>query len=477
MSQLIRPSSQQTRWNEETDVLVVGLGVAGAAAALEASAAGADTLVIERAGGGGGTSAMSGGVIYLGGGTRLQKACGFEDSAEEMFKYLMASSGPSPDEAKVRLYCEGSAELYEWLLAQGVPFKEVHHFGVSGEPPNDDGLVFSGSERHHPFCDMAVPAPRGHVPAKTHQAGPLLMQKLVEAVEASPADIRANHRCTSLVQGPDGEVLGLVAQVFGEEVSLRARRGVILTTGGFINNDAMLAAHAPLVRACNVRIGAEGDDGSGIQLGMAAGADVLHMDAVSISLPANQPWSLKRGVLVNQQGQRFINEDSYYGRLGEAALLHNGGRAWLIVDDEIFEKPTYPREVVAAGETLAELARELGLPGGSLEATLGLYNRHAEKREDPVFRKLPEYVQPLTKPPFGAFDCTTGNSIYAAFTLGGLRTDTDGHVLDPAGDPIPGLYAAGRATSGLSVGGYSSGLSLGDGAFFGRRAGHAAGSA
>ena len=475
MSQLIRPAAQQTHWDEEADVLVIGLGMAGVAAALESESTGADTLVLERAGGGGGTSAMSGGVIYLGGGTRLQKACGFEDSVEEMFKYLMASCGPSPDQEKLRLYCEGSIELYEWLLAQGVPFNDVYHPGVSGDPPNADGLVYSGSERHHPFCDIAEPAPRGHVPAKTHEAGPLLMQKLVEAVEASPIGVRTNHRCTALVQEPDGNVVGVVAEVFGEERALRARRGVILTTGGFIHNDEMLEAHAPLARACNIRIGADGDDGSGIQLGLAAGADVRHMDAVSISLPVNQPWGLKRGILVNAQGQRFINEDSYYGRLGESALFHHGGRAWLIVDDEVFEQPTYPREIAAVGDTAVELEAELDLPAGSLDATLSLYNRHAEQAEDPVFHKLSEYLKPLTKPPLGAFDCTTANSIYAAFTLGGLRTDIDARVLDPVGDPIPGLYGAGRATSGLSVGSYSSGLSLGDGAFFGRRAGRAAG--
>jgi 3-oxo-5alpha-steroid 4-dehydrogenase len=476
MSELIRPAGR-AHFDEQADVLVVGLGVAGAAAALEAAASGAETLVLERAGGGGGTSAMSGGVLYLGGGTALQRACGFEDSAEEMFGYLMAASGPQPDAQKMRLYCEGSVSHYDWLVAQGVPFKPTYYYGVSGEPPSDDGLVFSGSERHHPFCELARPAPRGHVPARPHQAGPLLMQKLVAAVEASPASIRTQHRCRSLVQESDGRVVGVVAEVFGEERVLRARRGVVLTTGGFIHNDAMLEAHAPLARACSVRVGADGDDGSGIRLGQAAGADVQHMDAVSISLPATQPWGLKRGILVNAQGQRFINEDSYYGRLGEWALFHHAGRAWLIVDDEVFEQPSYPRELVAVGETPAELESELGLPSGSLESTLELYNRHARRGKDPVFHKLSESVQPLTKPPYGAFDCTVQSSIYAAFTLGGLRTDADGRVLDPLGAPIPGLFGAGRATSGLSVGSYSSGLSLGDGSFFGRRAGRSAAAA
>jgi 3-oxo-5alpha-steroid 4-dehydrogenase len=386
----------------------------------------------------------------------------------------MASCGPSPDEEKTRLYCEDSASHYQWLVAQGVPFKPTFYHGVSGEPPTDDGLVWSGSERVHPFHEIARPAPRGHVPKQEHQAGPLLMRSLCASVEASQARVAPNHRCVALLQEPDGSVCGAMAESFGELRAIRARRGVVLTTGGFINDDEMIRAHQPLVRRCNFRVGAEGDDGSGIRLGVAAGAATMHMDAASISLPATQPWGLKRGILVNAQGQRFINEDSYYGRLGEWALFHHDGHAWLVVDDEVFEKPDYPRELAAVGDTPAELERELSLPPGSLEHTLALYNTHAERAEDPVFHKLPEYLKPLTRPPYGAFDCTTESSIYAAFTLGGLRSDADGRVQDPQGQPIPGLFAAGRSTSGLCVGSYSSGLSLGDGSFFGRRAGRAA---
>ena len=474
MSRTIRDPNEVTRWDEEVDVLVVGLGAAGAAAALEAAAWGAETLVLERAGGGGGTSAMSGGVIYLGGGTGLQKSCGFEDSEEEMFKYLMASCGLAPDEAKTRLYCEGSVAHYDWLVAQGVPFKQTYYHGTSGEPPTDDGLVWSGAEKVHPFCEIAKPAPRGHVPQIEFQGGPLLMKVLCEAVDRSPARLAANHRCTALYQQSDGCVVGVAAEAFGEERRIRARGGVVITTGGFVLNDAMLDRHAPLARRCSMRVAATGDDGSGIRLGMAAGGDTLHMDAISISLPITQPWSLKRGVLVNAQGQRFINEDTYYGRLGEAALLHQGGRAWMIVDDEIFVKPEYFGEVVATGGSFEELESELRLPAGSLEATLAVYNRHAARGEDPVFHKTPDYLKPLDRPPYGAIDCTTEKALYAVFTLGGLRTDTEGRVLDPEGDPISGLYAAGRSSSGLAVGSYSSGLSLGDGTFFGRRAGRTA---
>jgi succinate dehydrogenase/fumarate reductase flavoprotein subunit len=240
----------------------------------------------------------------------------------------------------------------------------------------------------------------------------------------------------------------------------------------------MLDQHMPFVKGVHLRVAADGDDGSGIRLGVAAGASTIHMDKASISLPVTEPWGLKRGILVNARGQRFVNEEVYYGDLGDAALYHNEGHAWLIVDDEVFEQPEYPpREVAAVGETAAELERELGLPEGSLESTLALYNRHAERRRDPVFHKGEENVQPLVNPPFGAFDCNVETSLYAAFTLGGLESDVDGRILDPEGNAIPGLYGAGRATSGLSTGGYASGLSLGDGTFFGRRAGRAAATA
>src|SRR5688572_4289637 len=240
-----------------------------------------------------------------------------------------------------------------------------------------------------------------------HQTGPLLMRVLCAAVAASRARIEVDHRMRALVMDGDGAIVGVVAETYGERRALRARRGVVLTTGGFIHNDRMLEAHASLARRCRVRVGAEGDDGSGIQLGIAAGAATLHMDAVSISLPATQPWGLKRGILVDAQGQRFVNEDAYYGRLGELALLHRGGRAWLIVDDAVFEKPSYERDVAAVGDTPAELERELGLPAGSLETTLALYNRHAAAGIDPLFHKHSRYVAPLTAPPYGAFDCTT----------------------------------------------------------------------
>ena len=470
----LRAERDVSSWDRETQVCVVGLGAAGAAAAIDARREGADVIVFERASGGGGTSAMSGGVLYLGGGTALQTACGFEDSVEDMYRYLMASVGEEPDEAKISRYCEGSVAHFEWVKEQGVPYKETYYPGISGEPPTDGGLVYSGAETTSPFCDIARPAPRGHVGMQPHQTGPLLMKHLCASTDRSGATIAADHRVTNLVVDDDGAVVGVVAERFGEEVTVRARGGVVLTTGGFVLNDDMLRRHIPRALRCKLRVAGDGDDGSGIRLGVAAGAATMHMEKASISLPVTQPWGLKRGVMVNARGQRFINEDTYYGRLGERALFHEDGRAWLIVDDAIFEEPDYCKEIAAVGETLGEVEQELSLPAGSLDATISVYNRHAAEGRDPVFEKRAEYVQPLTTPPYGAIDCTTDNCLYAAFTLGGLVTDADARVLDPEGAAIPGLYAAGRAAAGICAGNYSSGLSLGDATFFGRIAGRIA---
>jgi 3-oxo-5alpha-steroid 4-dehydrogenase len=297
------------------------------------------------------------------------------------------------------------------------------------------------------------------------------MKHLIASARAAGARVQGDSRVTALVLDADGAVVGAVAESYGKERTLRARGGVVIATGGFVLNDEMLRRWVPDGLRCSMRVAADGDDGSGIRLGMAAGSDVAHMDKASVSLPVTQPWGLKRGVLVNAQGQRFINEDTYYGRLGEAALFHQDGRAWLIVDEEIFEKAEYPNtgKVAAVGESIAELEAELGFVKGSLQGALSVYNEFAAHGEDPLFGKGAEWLKPLASPPFGAFHCSTDSCLYAVFTLGGLVSDAEGRVLDPGARAIPGLYGAGRATAGIAVGSYSSGLSLGDGTFFGRR--------
>jgi 3-oxo-5alpha-steroid 4-dehydrogenase len=208
-------------------------------------------------------------------------------------------------------------------------------------------------------------------------------------------------------------------------------------------------------------------------MAQGVGARVKNMHAGEVSLPIIPPRRLIEGIIVDGTGQRFINEDTYMGRVGQAALYQHDATCFLVIDEAGYEPNWMGLEASWVCETAGELEAEMGLPEGSLESTLALYKRHAEHGADPVFHKRPARVRPLM-PPLGAFDLRRGSAPYAPFTLGGLETTVRGEVLDLSGEPIPGLFAAGRTTAGICSFGYASGLSLGDSTLFGRYAGKAA---
>jgi len=473
------PFERVARWDLETDVAVVGFGAAGASAAIEAAAAGARVTLFEAGAGSGGASALSGGEIYLGGGggTPVQRAAGFEDSTEDLYNYLMMAGGPGADEAKVRLYADNSLAHYRWLVDQGVPYKGSYVPGKIIEPETDDTLIWSGSEEAWPFSQKAKAAPRGHVIQWQGWGGG---RKLVDILEARARELGVEVRCSTrvlcLVADADGRVHGLVARIDGAERFVRARRGVVLCTGGFVMNPEMLRRYAPETLRLTDPIGGT-DDGSGILMGMSAGGDAIHMDQFFTTCPWYPPESLVKGVFVNALGQRFINEDRYHGQVCRAMLQQPGDKVYLLVDNAIFARPMELArvDVAAVGETWAEVEQELGIAPGALVSTVELYNRNAAAGEDPLFHKAKPWLQPLETGPFAAIEFTVGYSFFSFFTLGGLNTRPSGEVLDREGRPVPGLFAAGRATCGLPRWGlgYSSGMSLADCTFFGRQAGAA----
>jgi succinate dehydrogenase/fumarate reductase flavoprotein subunit len=194
-----------------------------------------------------------------------------------------------------------------------------------------------------------------------------------------------------------------------------------------------------------------------------------------VALPYTIPNRLSRGIYVDASGQRFINEDTYYGHIGIAGLFDRDGQVYLLLDDATFERGLVGHEPAFVGESVAEIEAEAGLPEGSLVSTVELYNRHAEKGHDPVFHKRPERLVPLVTPPYAMVDCRVESAIWSCFTVGGLHTSRDGEVLSPDDAAIPGLYAAGRTAALFNGHGYpGSGASLADASFFGRRAGRAA---
>ena len=264
-----------------------------------------------------------------------------------------------------------------------------------------------------------------------------------------------------------------MARQYGETVRVRARRGVMLAAGSFAYSESMVKQFAPGI-AGRPAASIEQHDGRAIRMAQALGADLAHMDATEVAFLID-PQQTVRGVLVNGLGQRYVPEDMYSGRIGQLTLYRQDDTAYLIIDGDAQDEamaatsatPFLKRPATWVCETIAELEAEIGLPVGSLQATIGAYNEAAARGEDPLLHKKPEWIKPIGTP-VGAIDLRAS---CGGFTLGGLLTTLDGEVLHVSGEPIPGLFAAGRCTAGLAAWGYASGISLGDGSFYGRRAG------
>ena len=471
------PAADVTAWSDEVDVLVVGLGIAGGCAAVEAAAVGARVLVLERAAVPGGTTAMAGGHFYLGGGTAVQRATGHEDSPEEMEKYLTAVA-LEPEPEKIHAYSYGSAEHLDWLEALGFQFERSYYPEKAVIQPGTEGLMYTGNEKVWPYRDLAKPAPRGHkvpVPGDT-QGAKIVTDLLVKRCADLGVEVRYETGAMQLVVSSEGAVVGVAWRRFDETGFIKAR-SVVLAAGGFVMNKEMVERFTPALAEKPFTLGSTYDDGLGIRMGQSAGGATKHMEQPFITAPVYPPARLLTGIIVNKEGRRFVAEDSYHSRTSGFVMDQPGKAAYLVVDSEHIEHPDFPLVPFIDGwETVAEMETALGIPEGALEDQLDIYNANAKHKVDPEFHKAPEYLEPQDHGPWGAYDLSLGKAMYAGFTLGGLATSVDGEVLRSDGTAVPGLYAAGACAANLAQDGkgYSSGTQLGEGSFFGRRAGRRA---
>jgi succinate dehydrogenase/fumarate reductase flavoprotein subunit len=303
------------------------------------------------------------------------------------------------------------------------------------------------------------------------------MNALIERCLEAGVRVEVDSRVTALVRDSAGRIVGVqVKQVDGQKC-FRARRGVVLAAGGFGMNAGYMKAWVPDFPETGVApIGIPNNDGSALELGLSAGAALQAMSGTIATASFYPPAKLIKGILVNTLGERFVAEDSYHGRTAEFIAEQPDHRGWLILDAETFAYPENARaghRLVDGFETIAAMEAGLGLPEGSLQGTMAVYNKAAATGQDPLWHKHPDWVEPLDRPPFAAFEVGYDTALFHYLTLGGIRTNSEAEVIDTAGRVIPGFYAAGACVSSIPQNGkgYASGLSLGPGSYFGRVAG------
>ena len=530
-------SSGEIVWHFETDLAVIGFGGAGACAAIEALDHGLRVALIDRFEGGGAT-AISGSVMYAGGGTKLQKQLGIEDSPENMRAYLAHEVGDVVSPETLKHFCDTSVECNDWVQENGVRYQGKAYAHKTTYPPAGYSLYYSGNELNASRTVDSTPAPRGHIAKgiKSWSAfGPAFFRPLGKSALKKGAVKIFQSRARRLVIDKTGRVIGVeiaripanswagfmhrrysrwsgklhmvsapladklrkrLARLEAEHAQIehvRAKRGVVISTGGFIFNRTMVKHFAPKYRR-TLRLGTTGDTGAGILLGHSVGGALDLMEHASAWRFINPPASWPKTALVNRSGARYVDETLYGASIGAPMFEDHEGQAILIMDNDTFEhsktevsrKTARPITILQtrlafkyaakSADTLEGLAKRIKADPATLQATVDAYNAAARGEAADRFGKEPAQMAEIKTAPFHAVDMSAGaGGATPCITLGGLKVDeASGAVLRSDGTTVPGLYAAGRSAIGIASNIYLGGLSLADGVYSGRRAGRSA---
>jgi 3-oxo-5alpha-steroid 4-dehydrogenase len=481
--------SATVNWDRQTDVIVVGYGGAGAAAALEARANDAVVIVIDRFGGGG-TTAYSGGVFYAGG-TRFQREAGYHDDSDNLYRYLELEVRDAVRSETLRRFCEGSAGDVEWLVRHGVEYSSESYEGKITFPPEGKYLYYSGNEKTPAYAAKARPVPRGHRAVGAGYGGPHFFAALSRAVDRNGAEVIRHARVTRLVADKSGRVLGVEAlalpaakheehqrayekvspwvphhnrakdralaemsaleERYGERILIRARGGVVLATGGYSFNRELLTKYTPeFARHYDKvhRLACIGSTGSGVEFAESVGGGVGRMDSLYIARNIAPPAALLDGIIVNLAGQRFVAEDAYTAVVGGQIAKQPDAVAWLIVPAKSFTRairealscgwhsfkffglPTLANILLGGtkrGATAAKLACKAGIdPAGLVETIVAFDSDIVEGEPDRVGRADNLRV-PLGNGPFYALNVSISNAhAFTPFmTLGGITVNED----------------------------------------------------
>ncbi len=437
--------------SNDYDVIIVGGGGAGIAAAIEALNAGASVLLCEAAQRIGGSAATSGGVI-MAAGTAMQKAKGIEDSAEALFHHYMTSSFYEVEPALAKRLCDGGVPAIEWLQSFGITF-------------NPDYLYVTGVEEQA--------TPRGH-PA--NGSGFAIMQALEQAASAKGLQVALNTRVRHLLVDDEGAVCGI--RVDDTDIHAPA---VVIATGGFGNNRELLEKYyhdaAQHGEKWNFYVGIDENRGDGLLLGEAAGAAIVGIGCGnSLRSPSfsrePEPYIPGWLVYVNKEGFRFIDETAAYVVMDHVLNKQTDSVCYAIMDHTAFARseddPRYKSkeflifpapnwmpgklaEHLANGkilqaDSLQALGEKAGVMPEALAATIAEYNQDVAIGQDTHFFKAPVHLQPVMQPPFYAVEI---RAAAVGTTMAGLRVDVEARVIGKHGSPIKGLYCAGECAGGI----------------------------
>ncbi|MDO4493057.1 MAG: FAD-dependent oxidoreductase [Clostridia bacterium] len=444
----------------DVDIVVVGAGAAGLAAARTAQEAGANVILLEKLGVTGGSTARSGGKI-LGAGTPWQEKQGFEDTPELMTEYLMSFDKDGiMDRELVSFFAENSAANIEWLVERGTEIQDVEPIHSSLTPWRVHNVMGGGG-----MTD-------GH--------GGWFTAPLTSLYEKEGGVILYNTQATELLTDGNGTVTGVLAvHPDGTTVTVNAKN-VILTTGGYAHNEEMIVDQYGDFMYTNLYSGVPMTNvGDGLIMAEAIGAKNTKapgLQLVYCSYDCYAGINEESGLIVTDTGDRVVNEWTYQSHVANAladAKSHFG--FYIAAKKDGYAVEPYPMiqwgvtmEQVPHAATIEELATLIGMEPEKLAATVARYNELCAAGEDADFGKPAEFMIPVEGDEYYAFRMTPGSSV----TFGGLSIDKDAHVLDVNDKPIPGLYAAGEvAFTGLFDAEYPCcGMAIGSAVWFGRTA-------
>lgn len=446
----------------DVEVLVIGAGACGLAAAIAAHDAGADVAIVEKLERPGGNSSLSTGSVPAAG-TRFQRAAGIVDSPEQFTADLMRTGGPTDCPDLVWRLVATSAQTVEWLAdtvgARIVLVTAYKHVGHS--------------------------VPRLHAPVS--RRGQDLVDDLLAAVDKRGVPLAVGNAVRELVSDAQGAVIGADIETgSGERQRILARK-VILAVNGFAGNRDLVARFCPEIRGAQY-FGSRGSTGEAVVWGERLGAALGNIGAYQGYAAVSDPhgsllsWTTieKGGIIVNVAGRRFGDESAGYSGYTPNVMAQRG-YCFAIFDQKIFDVTAAEEEFVELAnyggikkaDTPAALAALHGLDAAAVTATVEAYNKAARGEQPDAFGRTDFALAPLTGT---LYICRVVPGLF--HTQGGLLVDDDGRVLRTDGRPIANLFAGGGAAAGLSgrngAGGYASGNGLLSAIGLGRLAGLAA---